>query len=507
MSRRDICQPLLVFTCALAWFSLFQPWGGFTDPDGFYHAKAAALIARHGPIMTFPWLDLTTLGTHFADQHFLYHVALIPFEKLFGMLPGTQAAAVFFAASFILGFFFVLRGLKVPVPWLWCAFLAVSPHMVLRLTWAKASPFALLLFTLGLFAFATRRRGFAFLIGVVYALTHGGWIILLACQFLFAAGEWMAHRLAFGEKGFVMFTKRVQVLFATIFGIALGLLLHPNRREMLSFLWTQVFQVGVATPVGRVFMGAEWYPATVDDIYALLLIPFLVFGAVLFALVVSRGKELDRARASQVVGFLLASAVPITLMLKSMRFAEYAAPSIFLMLASLAVLVDWKGLPRVLDELLPRWALPVLTACIVFIVARQETQIFLLIRDNAHPFSRYDKPVAALRLEAKPGDRIYNSDWDIFPDLFAEADEFRYVSGMDPTFLLAARPDLSDAFTRLYQGRATSTAYDVVRNKFDASFIVVDRKNDWRFERIVRTDPRFLEFYQDDQTAVFRVLR
>lgn len=505
MSRSRLLQPLLLFLCALAWFALFQPWGGFTDPDGFYHAKAAALIAQHGPLITFPWLDLTSLGTHFADQHFLYHVALIPFEKLFGMLPGTQVAAVFFAASFLLGFFFVLRRLKVPVPWLWCAFLAISPHMVLRLTWAKASPFALLLFTLGLFAFATHRRAFAFAVGAVYALTHGGWIILLACQFLFAVGEWMTRRVAFGEKGFVMFTKRVQTGFATLGGIVLGLLVHPNRNEILSFLWTQVFQVGVATPIGRVFMGAEWYPATVDDIDSLLLLPFLVFGSLLFALVVSRHKEMDRSRAAQAVGFLLASAVPLTLMLKSMRFAEYAAPYIFLMLASLATLVDWERLPRVLDELLPRWALPVLTACIVFILARQETQIFLLIRDGAHPFGRYEKPMAALSLEARPGDRIYHSDWDIFPELFAESDAYRYVSGMDPTFLLAARPDLSDAFTRLYQGKATSTAYDVVRNKFGASFIVVDRKNDWRFENMVRTEPRFEELYSDEHTDVFRV--
>ncbi len=498
-------EPVLVFLIALIWFSVFQPWGSFTDPDGFYHAQISARIGQDGPIQQFPWLDLTTLGQHFADQHFLYHVALIPFIKLFGTLPGTQVATVLFAASFVFIFYLVLRKLKTPWPWLWCIPLVLLPHVLMRLTWAKASPFALAFFMLGLLALMQRRYVFAFVVGVLYALSHGGWIILLACSVLYLIGEWLAQRFAFDEKKYDSLFTGIKTALAGVIGVACGLLLHPNRSEILPFLWTQVFQVGVTTPVGRVFMGMEWYPAGLSDAYALLLLPTFMFGALLFALIVSPRKPLDRMVAAQVVASLTVFAGLLALTLKSLRFVEYAGPVGILVLALLASLIDWKRLPSILKELIPEYASVVLAGCLIFLVSWQLTDAFRLIRDGAQRFDHYDKPMAALKAEAKPGDRIYHSDWDIFPDLFAVGDEFRYVSGLDPTFLLSANPELSDATIELYQGRATSTAFSVIHDRVGASFIVVDRKNDAPFERVIRAEPRFVEFYQDEDTSVFRV--
>src|SRR5574337_558546 len=121
----------------------------------------ASLIASQGPLHQFPWLDLTTLGQHFADQHFLFHVLLIPFVRWFGMFPGTQLAAVFFAGLFVTVFYAVLRQLKISRAWFWTALLAASPFLILRLSLGKASPLALAWFVSGLRAMATRRRWLA----------------------------------------------------------------------------------------------------------------------------------------------------------------------------------------------------------------------------------------------------------------------------------------------------------------------------------------------------------
>ena len=71
----------------------------FADPDSFYHMKMAELIAAHGPIRDFIWLPYTTLAQFFfADQHFLYHVSLIPFIKIFGPLAGMKLATAIMSA-------------------------------------------------------------------------------------------------------------------------------------------------------------------------------------------------------------------------------------------------------------------------------------------------------------------------------------------------------------------------------------------------------------------------
>jgi hypothetical protein len=100
---------VVVFVLSFALFLLYQANSVFADPDSFYHVKMALLMRDQGTIHNFPWLGLTTLGQHYTDQHYLYHVLLIPFVTALPPLIGMKLATVFFAAAFMTTFYWFLR--------------------------------------------------------------------------------------------------------------------------------------------------------------------------------------------------------------------------------------------------------------------------------------------------------------------------------------------------------------------------------------------------------------
>jgi hypothetical protein len=498
-------KPVFVFLISGLWLAVFQSWGSFSDPDGFYHAKMALLIAAHGPLQVFPWLDLTTLGRHFADQHFLYHVLLIPFVTSLGGLWGTQVAAVLFSALFVTTFYLVLRALRAPAPGIWTILLLILPHIIFRLTWAKATPLALICFILGMACLIWRKPWFALLVGFIYALLHGGWVLLIGCQILFVIGKWITKHLAFDEAIWRYALRDTLPIIATLCGIGLGLLVHPNASAELSFLWTQVVQVGVATPYGHVMMGNEWNPPEIEDLISMLALPLLAFTVIGFGLLVARREPLERGQATLGVALLVAAAGPFALMLKSLRFLEYCLPLIVLSIATLARLVDWKLFLHQVRDLLPKFATPILFAVMLLFAFKLDVNAWHAIHASGRPFGRFAPAIAWLDSQAKTGERVYESNWDIFPELFYGSDRVHMVSGLDPTFLYRQNPELSDAYFQLVQGQATSTAYHVVHDLAGASFVFVDRKTGAKFDEVIRADSRFEQGFSDDVAVVYRV--
>ena len=119
---------VVVYAAAFALFLAFQASPYFADPDSFYHAKMALLIRDQGIVHQFPWLNLTTLGQHYTDQHFLYHVLLIPFVTWLPPLIGLKLATVMFGATLATVFYWAARRLGARWPLLFVfLFLATRP--------------------------------------------------------------------------------------------------------------------------------------------------------------------------------------------------------------------------------------------------------------------------------------------------------------------------------------------------------------------------------------------
>ncbi len=489
---------LFTFSLSIGWFSFLQSWGSFRDPDSFYHAKLTDIIL-HGTtamgakgvtfanlffLQNFPWLDLTILNEKFVDQHLLYHLALAPFVALLGMFQGTQLATVIFAALFTTIFYYILRALRLQHPALWFFLMAVSMPLSFRLSLSKATPFALTFFLLGLlpllrFRSPSRRTELssafiAFFSGLGFALSHGGWIILLVSQVIISTASlfyrWITQHASRNGKPaspappslLLPLAFGFCVLTSTLFGILTGLLLHPNRANLLAFLKVQVFQVAIATPTS-IQLGLEWLPTPPIQLIANLG-PLLMMGCVvalgcLFALRHSWKKtQLETPLALAVLTMALT-----LFTLKSSRMVEYLVPILALLLAAVWTLVDVSKLLYALRDLvseqylakwrkpIPSWLLSLLAGLLVsiflIILGRDMRGTFLALR-LSRPFDRLAPVADALKQNAIPGERIFQDRWDSFGELFALAPQFRYVSGVDPTFLLATNPDLASDYEK-----------------------------------------------------------
>ena len=242
-------KALGIFLVAVACCAAFLSWTSFPDPDAFYHANAALLLWRHGSIHAFPWLDLTTLGTGYMDQHFLFHVIEAPFVALFGLHLGARILALFLAAACVTTCYLLLRWMKVRHAEVWALLLLATSPLMVRLLLAKASPLAIILFVLGLAATWKRKPFLVAFIAFLFALTHGGWVYLIGSIVLMGIGD-VLYRFVMEERKSIidLLSKPYLLSFgAACVGVTIGLLVHPNFPQDFSLLWVQVVKIGLQT--------------------------------------------------------------------------------------------------------------------------------------------------------------------------------------------------------------------------------------------------------------------
>jgi len=504
-------QWTVIFLFSLAWFSFFQAWGSFDDPDAFYHAKMAMLLSDKGMLRSFPWLGLTSFAHPFTNQHFLFHVLLGPFVRTFGMLAGTQIAAVFFAAVCITVFFLILRGLRIEKAWLWTALLAALPPMIARLSFGKASPLAIMLFLLGLLAFLKRRPWVAFFAGLFFVLTHGGWPLLFLA-YTFALGGEALYELVIRERKIRALlsywltdvASPLRILAALFLGAAVGFLVHPYAGSLFQFLLIQIGRVAVATPVQEVQLGNEWYPYT-SAVLITTLAPGLVAALIVFfGLVFAMHKNPEQQRMRQILSLSLPLAFLFAIMLKSVRFVEYFSPVFILWLALLASCING---PRFLLEVkkIKKSLLVTFTLLFFLLLFCAAWNMPAQFRKAAMPFSQYEKAMQVLTTYAQPGERIYHSNWAVFPQLFVLNDRLQYVSGLDSTFLLERSPDISRTYNALMMGESTDKIYSFVHDTIGARFAFIDLVRNKNLLSSFEQDVHFKKIYQDEEAAIFEV--
>lgn len=477
-------QTCILFFLALAWFSWLQPWGSFRDPDTFYHAKVASYISfAHLESQPIP-LDLTSLSSAFADQHFLYHLALVPFVRYVGLFDGTQIASVLFASGCIVLFYLLLRWRRVSFPELWTILAIVSPLLSFRLSLGKASPFAIGSFLIGISAIAVPSSIVGFLAGMFFALSHGGWAILLGTQIAYLVGDLFARRALERRPWIETFCSSPwRTCVGTVLGVAAGIFIHPDRQDLLRFLWVQVVRIGLGAGFSPTPLGQEWMalsPRAFLTNNAPLVIAVLLIG---YALFLFPKRPLDVRRAITSTGFGVGSAVIIAFTLRSVRMVEYAVPIIILWVSALADLVDWTAVREWMSSVWKRktryrvlgWSLVILLSSAII---RQAIGARSALHKEAIPFNRMEGTAQILLREASPRDRVLNISWDTFPELFAWTNGLQFVSGMDPTFLYEGNPDLAVLYQKILEGSVTSTALEVMaREAFDARFVVIARSS------------------------------
>lgn len=503
--------------------TILTPWGQFNDPDAFYHAHISARMLNQGPLTSFPWLDLTSFGKSFADHHYLFHLILGPAIAVFGEFWGTQAMATLLAAFAGFALWSALRSLKGDADkttdggaWVLLTLTFLVPLFTIRMLAAKASPLAVGFFIVMIGAMLFRRPLFMAIAGILFALSHGGWIIGIAAAGLMLTADVIASKVLDEKSWKQSVSNAPWITFASLLiGIAIGLILHPNRSTILQFLWLQVVEIGVKTQNGALAQGLEWFPANPTDLIPVLA-PLLIAFILLIPGLIFAGKRYEEQTQRKLFRRTIILAAPVALTfaltLKSHRFIEYLAPALALWLMSLWVLVDTERFKALVIQEFRAFKRPVrriltvvLLALAIALPVQQVRKAWTSLHGDKFPFDVYRATFREISKRANPGDRVYHSQWDEFPMLWAADDGLRYVSGLDPTFLFHADPDLSAAMYDLTYGNVTTTAWEIIVERTQSKFVFVTTERYRVFDETLQKDERFVEIARDERTAAYEV--
>jgi hypothetical protein len=427
-----------------------------------------------------------------------------------------------------------------------------------------------------------------------FALSHGGWPYLAGSAFLILVSEYLYNRIVLSDFSLLSFrpkrmrsgrtvawrlrrytrgiykennywkdffrglstTPPVSVettgglpwkeVLAVCAGVAIGLLFHPNRTNLLSFAWTQIVTIGLKTPLDQVALGKEWLPAAPGMVLASLAPWVILLLLAILGTCLAPRKIFDEAHARGALAFAVISSALVALSFKSWRNVEYLVPTICLSLALLWQLIDLSRLLSFFQFVIPTdesarsggipskgslaYSDVVATRLYVgFVRLRSGRQgawkvffisIFLLLfaqstfalwrgfRTSPFPDTMFQETMGEISKRAVPGDRVFHVWWDDFPMLFAADQRLRYVSGLDPTFLYVVNPVLSDEMHTLMQHPASSTQADiwrVVHEETRSRFLLLDLRRDGELVKIVENDARYAKISENNEAIAWEV--
>lgn len=502
---------LLVFLVAFGVFLYLQASPTFADPDSFYHAKMALLIRDGHLTRTFPWLPFTTLGDHFTDQHFLYHVLLIPFVSVFPPLLGIKIATIFLAAGAITAVYWLLKRFGVPFAAFWALLLVTIHSFIFRMSLAKAPSLSIILLVAGIWLIVSHRTWWLMLWGALYVWFYGAFLLLLVCAGAYVVGRILMTVRTHGLRGVVSlrFLRKepsIRGALAVLGGIALGLVINPFFPNNLYYYWEQIYEIGIKNYRDVIGVGGEWYPTSVTS---------LITNNVFITIIVGIGGIISIIFRKWTVREWMLFLLTIfftALTLKSRRYVEYSIP-VSLLFGVLALqpglrAIPWGDLKRWFRRRTTVQRFGLSLVVVYFLIALP----WIVVKEVGAAASELHGGRDATALAASSawlkehtpeGSVVVHSSWDEFPVLFYQNSHNAYIGGLDQTFLYLKDQERYWAWVDLTLGKRTDAA-TVVRGVFGSDTVLVVEGHD-AMKRVVEDDPAFTEVYHDDEATLFQL--
>lgn len=495
----------LTFFCAtfLALLLLQYNPVGFGDPDGYYHVKMAKILGDGTILHSFSWLTQTSWETVFADQHFLYHLILIPFVKLHDFI-GPQILNALLVTTALFLIYWILQKQGVRYPWFWTLLALTSQQFLGRMLLVKAVPLGIIGLLLVVYLMIKRKPGWLALVSALFVLAYGGFVFIPLILLCYVLACLAAKKIP-----------DIQLIAAALGGLLAGLLLHPNTLELSYHLYNQIFEAGLGYSVS---VGNEWLsPRPTQFIIGNILV-LIIWILSLAAWFSAAGKNEFKKLFLQLIAasFLL-------LTFKSSRFIEYFIP-----FAIIAAAVAMKphlsrltNLQFVLDRCLRQIRfLPVVLGIVSLLGA------ILLNSMRVSQSIKYKRDVtdyigAAQYLKQATADQgiVLNTRWEHFPMLFYLNDSNRYIVGMDPMFMYnrdsrtywlwyhISRDENFVCGERTCDKEETTSDSlpELMRAIFHAKHVLVSRSTNPNLLETLTGHLRFEASYEDNHFAVFKL--
>lgn len=497
---------IALFVVVFIFLYSFQTPQVLPDPDSFYHARIAVMIGEQGIIQDFPFLQFTTLNSGFIDQHFLYHVLLIPFVKIFDPLLGVKIAQTVITSFFIVVFYWFLKQEKIKWPFLWVTVLIINAPLIFRLLLIKTNSLSLIFLVFGCYFLFNQKYKYLFVLCYLYVLTYGGWPLILLFTFFYVLSRIIKKQKSF--KQINVSYQNYKLIFASIGGLLMGLIINPYFPKNLYFYYQQIIQIGLFGSPDEINIGSEWGDYSLQDLFLSNGVVFIFFFLAIFLFFATYKNQNSKS-----VAFLLLSTVVLYMTTESRRYVEYLIPILILFSAFSFNYFLRDNLGKEVESIMinfyKRYKLAYFFLGSIFIwmlIFISINDIGILKKDlsSGSSFDYYKGAGNYLKENSNPGDVVFHSDWDDFPPLFYHSPQNYYIVGLDPTFMYNFDKNLYQEYEAITLGKDKQNLYDKLKNDFKANFVFLDTKH-LLFNDNLIADGGFELVYKDSEALIFKI--
>lgn len=511
----------LIFFFAFLFFSFLQSALIMPDPDGFYHAKIVEIMSEKGIVQNFPYLQFTTLKDGYIDQHFLYHLFLIPSLLFPDHLIGIKFFQALINSVFILLFYLLLKKEKIKAPLLWITILITSSPFIFRVSLIKANSFSLIFLFLGIYFIFNRKYLFLFILSYFYVLAYGGWPLMFLLSLVFVLSQFLDKKIQRksvfkkirAKLNFLQLYEQKQktdfkLIFACLSGTILGLVLNPYFYKNFYFYYQQIVQIGIINYQDKINVGGEWYSYPFFELLTSSPIVFFVFLISLFLFLISIKKQNAKS-----ISLLIVSLFFFALTLKSRRYVEYLIP--FLTVSS-AFIITYSLKDNFVRDIYflfhkfyknKKIAFFCLAIFLIFIfsaITFREVERTKQELSFGSDLTLYKNSSEYLQKNSSKGDIIFHADWDDFPSLFYYNNHNYYIVGLDPTFMYKYDKQLYNEYAQITTGQDGYNLYEKIKYGFGASFVFFDKEH-IALKNNLELDSRFILVYQDEEAEIYEI--
>lgn len=490
MAKRSIVW-LLPLALILLIFFLVQ----FSQPtiigaDGYLHGRLSLMVARSGFLKELPQAHFSWFATRFSDKDFLYHLYLVPFVSLFGLLTGAKLGG-FVATGLLAATIVYLLGFYGKNHWAsWAGLMLLLSSQFIRDT-AEARPFifAILLTLFGIHSFIQGKAKWVFIVSFFYGMAHlSAWTLPLLA-FVFTLHDWVAS----GKRN-------ATLLGASAGGWLLSFLIHPNFPNNLFYFYLNGILVPwYAAKTGVLELGAEFFPLNTQEL--LRAFPVLVLGGmVLFWLRLTAQGKLSRE--TTLWGISIGLFLPLGLIAKRNLTHLYPIAIIFFGLGIVETLREQRRRDQAFFD---RALCQACIAGVLFGVYSMWQTVTGLSHSllSEKIYSEHFSLVAALlNAKAPKGTRIFHSNWSDSQYLIGMAPDYEYFMTLDPIYMYSYNKDLYALYRQVSFGQVNDP-YRTLKDTFGVTYGYAGKNYFKALIEQIRRDSRFSIEGEDQLGIVF----
>ncbi|MFN8453326.1 MAG: hypothetical protein U0401_01425 [Anaerolineae bacterium] len=274
--------------------------------------------------------------------------------------------------------------------------------------------------------------------------------------------------------------------------VELGLIINPYFPQNLSFIY---YHLPAKSTDSRARVGNEWYHYETWTLVENSGPALAAFVAGALALGLSQ-----RRMSTGMLTLFLITALFGVFLFKSRRFIEYypAFALVFCALAWSALLEEWRQARPWLNKVAPALLVIILIPLMIYNLRAAIDNI-----KDSTSYQRYAAASTWLKANTPPGSRIYQTDWDDFPQLYFYNTQNTYTLGLDPTYMELYNAPLYHLWQDINGGKISAPS-QIILDTFEASYVISDL-NHRSFLSEARDDPNLIEVYRDEYAVIFQV--